>query len=122
VVRSMSETIKPTGITANRQTQELALQWNDGHESVYTFSLLRYACPCAECQGGHENMRLEPDEKIFALPIVDSPDTRITNVEAVGTYAITIAWEDGHHYGIYTWEYLRKLCSCPVCHPESNDV
>ena len=122
MVRSMSETIKPTGITANRQTQELALQWNDGHESVYTFSLLRYACPCAECQGGHENMRLEPDEKIFALPIVDSPDTRITNVEAVGTYAITIAWEDGHHYGIYTWEYLRKLCSCPVCRPESNDV
>ena len=118
----MTETIKPTGITANRQTQELSLQWDDGHESVYAFSLLRYACPCAECQGGHENMRSEPDEKVFALPIVESPATRIEHVEAVGTYAITIAWEDGHHYGIYTWEYLRKLCPCSVCRLESNNV
>jgi DUF971 family protein len=20
------------------------------------------------------------------------------------------SWDDGHHTGIYTWEYLRKLC------------
>jgi DUF971 family protein len=67
-------------------------------------------------------MRSEPDEKIFSFPIVDSPATRIENVEAVGTYAVTIAWEDGHHYGIYTWEYLRKLCPCQDCRPESGDV
>lgn len=118
----MSGIVKPTGITVNRQTRELTLAWNGGHESVYAFSLLRYACPCAECQGGHENMHSEPDSKVFAQPVVDSPATRVHNVETVGTYAITIAWEDGHHYGIYTWDYLRKLCPCTVCRSESNDV
>ena len=118
----MSGIVKPTGVTVNRQTRELTLKWNDGHESVYAFYLLRYACPCAECQGGHENMRPEPDNEVFALPVVDSPATRVQDVESVGTYAITIAWEDGHHYGIYTWDYLRKLCPCPICRPDSNDV
>jgi len=118
----MSGIVKPTGVTVNRQTRELTLKWNNGHESVYAFYLLRYACPCAECQGGHENMRPEPDNEVFALPVVDSPATRVQDVESVGTYAITIAWEDGHHYGIYTWDYLRKLCPCPICRPESNDV
>ena len=118
----MSGTVKPTGVTVNRQTRELTLAWNGGHESVYAFSLLRSACPCAECQDGHENMRSEPDNEVFALPVVDSPATRVHNEETVSTYAITIAWEDGHHNRIYTRDYLSKLCSCPVYHPESNDV
>jgi len=118
----MSDVVKPTGITVNRHTRELTLKWNDGHESLYTFSLLRYACPCAECQGGHENMRPEPNSEVFSIPVVDSPATRVQDVESVGTYAIMIEWEDGHHHGIYTWQYLRKLCICPICRPEANDV
>ena len=79
----MSGIVKPTGVTVDRQTRELTLKWNDGHESVYAFYLLRYACPCAECQGGHENMRPEPDNEVFALPVVDSPATRVQDVESV---------------------------------------
>jgi DUF971 family protein len=107
--------LRPTGITANRQTQELAIQWNDGHESLHGFTLLRYACPCAECRGGHDKMGSEPDPAVFSIPNEDTPKTRMLNLEAVGTYALTIEWEDGHHYGIYTWHYLRALCVCPVC-------
>ena len=107
--------IKPRGITANRKSRELNITWSDGHESVYPFSLLRHACPCAECRGGHENMSSEPDPDVFSLPHDDSPATRIRNVEAVGNYALTIEWEDGHHYGIYNWNYLRALCPCPQC-------
>ena len=118
----MSGIVKPTGVIVNRQTLELTLKWNDGHKSVYAFSLLRSACPCAECQGGHENMRSEPDNEVFALPVVDSPATRVQDVESVGTYAITIEWEDSHDYGIYAWDYLRKLCPCTICRPESNNV
>jgi DUF971 family protein len=105
----------PTGITANRTTREMTISWNDGHTSKYPFSLLRYACPCAECRGGHANMRSDPDPLVFSLPIIDDATTRIRNIEAVGSYAITIEWEDGHHYGIYTWSYLRALCPCPIC-------
>ena len=109
--------LRPTGITANRQTHELSIQWNDGHESQYAFTLLRYACPCAECRGGHDKMGSEPDPAVFTIPNENTPKTRLSSLEAVGTYALTIEWEDGHHYGIYTWQYLRALCTCPVCHP-----
>ena len=116
----MSE-LKPTGITANRQTGELSIQWNDGHESIYPFSLVRYACPCAECRGGHENMRTDPDPGVFQMPLEDTPATRLRNIEAMGTYAITIEWEDGHHYGIYNWGFLRALCPCPICRSEMDE-
>jgi DUF971 family protein len=106
---------RPTGITADRTTSILTIAWSDGHTSHYPFSLLRNACPCASCRGGHENMRSTPDPFVFDLPVEDSPRTHLVNLEAVGSYAITIAWEDGHHYGIYNWSYLRALCPCPQC-------
>ncbi len=108
-------TVRPTAITANRQTSILAVTWSDGHESLIPFALLRYACPCAECRGGHENMSSVPDADVFVRPLQDTPATRLRNVEAVGTYAISFEWEDGHHYGIYQWGYLRALCPCPIC-------
>jgi DUF971 family protein len=111
--------VRPTGITADRTLSQMLITWSDGHESLYPFALLRHACPCAECRGGHDNMRSEPDPKVFDLPLEDSPATRLQMVEAVGTYAILFEWEDGHHYGIYNWHYLRALCPCPVCRAES---
>ncbi len=107
--------IRPTDIHAKRSAGEMTIVWNDGHTSVYSFSLLRFACPCAECRGGHANMSAEPDPMVFnRLPEV-SDRTRLKNIESVGTYALTLEWEDGHHYGIYTWHYLRALCPCPEC-------
>jgi DUF971 family protein len=111
----MENQLKPTGITANRQTREMTITWNDGHSSVYPFGLLRAGCPCASCRGGHENMRADPDEEVFQAQLPDSPQTRIAKVEAAGSYGLIIEWEDGHHYGIYNWNYLRKLCPCAEC-------
>ena len=111
----MNNTPKPTNITANRNTHEMMVTWSDGHQSVYSFSLLRHACPCAECRGGHDKMGGEPDPEVFTQPPEDSPATRLSTIEAVGAYALTIGWEDGHHYGIYNWHYLRALCPCPEC-------
>src|SRR5574341_2625629 len=107
----MSE--RPANITANKKTREFTINWDDGHVSVYPFGLLRAACPCASCRGGHENMRSEPDAEVFQIQLEDSPATRISNVKAVGSYALTIVWEDGHDYGIYNWHYLRALWPCP---------
>lgn len=110
----------PTGITANRQTHEMNVMWNDGHQSAYPFALLRHACPCAECRGGHDKMGGEPEPGVFFMPIEDTPATRMKQVEGVGTYALTIEWEDGHHYGIYTWHFLRALCPCPDCRKDQH--
>lgn len=107
--------IKPTEISANRGTRELSVTWNDGHMSVYSFSLLRNTCPCAECRGGHENMGGLPDREVWSLPDEDRLESRLRNLEAVGSYGITFEWEDGHHFGIYNWDYLRALCPCQVC-------
>jgi DUF971 family protein len=34
----------------------------------------------------------------------------VETVSMVGNYALQFFWDDGHHTGIYTWEYLRQLC------------
>jgi DUF971 family protein len=113
----MSE--KPTGVNANKSKKEFTVTWDDGHTSLYSFGLLRAACPCASCRGGHENMKPEPDAEVFSMQMEDSPSTRLTNVVAVGSYALTIVWEDGHDYGIYNWHYLRALCPCNECRKEN---
>ncbi len=107
--------LKPVNITADRTAATLIIQWSDGHESRYPFAVLRAACPCAECRGGHANMSAQPDPQAFEALLEDTPANRLKNVEAVGSYAITIEWEDGHHFGIYNWDYLRALCPCPIC-------
>jgi len=110
---------KPNGITADRHMATISIDWTDGHLSIYPFTLLRVACPCAECRGGHENMSIIPPD-VFTATLEDSPTTRMKNIERIGNYAITIEWEDGHHFGIYNWGFLRSLCPCPICSPNRS--
>jgi DUF971 family protein len=35
----------------------------------------------------------------------------VENVSMVGNYALQFFWDDGHHTGIYTWDYLYHLCA-----------
>lgn len=101
--------MKPTSINASREKRELTILWEDGHVSLYSFSLLRAGCPCAECRGGHDKMGDSPDPSVFNTPIRDTPATRLKTIVPVGSYAITPVWEDGHEAGIYQWRYLRAL-------------
>jgi DUF971 family protein len=107
--------LKPTSITADRAQKQMTILWNDGHSSVYSFSILRAGCPCAECRGGHENMSDAPPPYAFIADLPDSPATRLTNVVPVGSYAVSPVWEDGHDAGIFRWDYLRALCPCAEC-------
>jgi len=106
---------KPTAITANKSQRILTITWNDNHVSNYPFMLLRAACPCAQCRGGHQNMKSEPEADVFTKQIEESPLIRLANVVATGSYALTLVWDDGHDYGIYNWHYLRALCPCDEC-------
>jgi DUF971 family protein len=107
--------LKPTAISADREKRELIVSWDDGHISIYTFSLLRAGCPCAQCRGGHANMSDKPDPAVFEKQLLDSPATRMKTIVPVGSYAITPVWEDSHDYGIFHWSYLRALCPCEEC-------
>ena len=101
--------LSPKNVSASRSEGALTITWNDGHISAFPFDLLRNACPCAECQGGHENMRSEPDPDVFIIPMMDERKTRLRDVKAVGNYALAITWEDGHSAGIYSWPFLLAL-------------
>lgn len=93
----------------------LAITWEDGHESMLTFPLLRDACPCANCKG-------EPDllGRVYA-PVqrqrTDQGD-RLVGMQPVGRYGLQLVWGDGHSTGIYTFSYLRRLCDCSACQTE----
>lgn len=101
--------IIPKGVTLNQPERELVIQWADGKQCRYPIDPLRLACPCVECRGGHENMGRRSDPK--SLHELASPRAyTIERLEIVGNYALQFFWDDGHHTGIYTWEYLYRLC------------
>lgn len=99
---------RPTNITVDRKKGELQIIWDDGLVSSYPLAQLREACPCVECRGGHGKMGMEhaPDD---ILKLTPRRSYAITDMSAVGNYALQPSWDDGHHTGIYTWEYLRLI-------------
>lgn len=100
---------KPTAINVYKQEGYLEISWNDGAVCKYPLSHLREACPCVECRGGHANMGREhdPDDLLRLTP---KRSYALTTIAMVGNYALQPVWDDGHDTGIYTWDYLRRLC------------
>lgn len=98
------------------KSRGIEIDWKDGHHSSYSVAVLRDECPCATCAGAHGT---PPQKTDFAAPQnqfpMFKPAPKMVRVEPVGNYAIRIVWNDGHQAGIYSWDYLRKLCSCAAC-------
>jgi DUF971 family protein len=94
------------------------IDWKDGHGSHYPFAFLRDACPCALCDDERTKSGREPGDSPApapgALPMF-KPAVKPLSAEGVGKYAIKFHWNDGHELGIYSWEFLRKVCPCEQC-------
>ena len=105
----------PKNLAVNKNTKKMVVSWKDGHDSYLSFSALRFACPCVECRGGHDQMSGEPPSDVFDQPVEESDRTNLVKVESVGSYGISISWRDGHSAGIYNWDYLRLMCPCKEC-------
>ncbi len=91
---------------------ELAILWEDGHESYYKLETLRRACPCAQCGGERDvlgNVYRGPQQHLTPASF------QLRSLEAVGGYAIRPTWGDGHGTGLYTFDALRRLCPCEAC-------
>jgi DUF971 family protein len=101
--------LAPKAITLNKTDARLEITWSDSTLCHYPLSALREACPCVECRGGHQNMgrQFDPENILVLMP---KRSYGIKTVDFVGNYALQPTWDDGHHTGIYTWEYLRRLC------------
>lgn len=61
---------------------------------------LRVNSPSAEVQG-HGNPILQYGKK----------QVKLIKIEPAGQYALKLTFDDGHHTGLYTWEYLYKLAT-----------
>jgi DUF971 family protein len=84
---------------------EVAIVWDDGVESYFTFEKLRAASPSASNLGERDilgNQYGGGGLKNFAGVLV-------VGWERVGNYAIRFDFSDGHNSGLYSFDYLRKL-------------
>ena len=92
----------PTRIIVQERTK-LLLKWDDNSESSITLEKLRKFCPCATCMTERENR-----SKSY-IPLFYSGQIKISKINKVGNYAISILWEDGHSTGIYEFTFLKNL-------------
>jgi DUF971 family protein len=99
---------QPIDIKAQSARRILRVQWADDHVSEFPYKYLRCQCGCAICVDERTGIRrLNPD---------DVPENvEVAELQLVGHYAMQITWSDQHDTGIYSWDYLMRLCPCDSC-------
>lgn len=90
----------PTEVQLHRKSRLLSLVYEDGIRLELPCELLRVHSPSAEVRGHGEGGRILQTGK---------KHVNITEVAAVGNYALRFTFDDGHDSGIYSWEYLEDL-------------
>lgn len=101
-----------TEIRRLNDEHQFQLTWSDGHSAKLDYDYVRGFCPCALCQGhGSNEVTYQPPRR----PV--TPDT----IEPVGNYGISIIWSDRHSTGIYRFDFLRRICTCPQCRPAGGE-
>jgi DUF971 family protein len=90
----------PTEIKLHQQTRVLEIAFDNGGRFELPCEFLRVYSPSAEVRGhGPGQETLQTGKK----------DVTITGIEPVGNYAVVLQFSDGHHTGIYSWDYLYDL-------------
>jgi DUF971 family protein len=91
---------------------ELAVIWDNGHESYYKYDTLRKNCPCAGCSGETVmGVHYAPANK----PNYTERSFQLIRLETIGNYGLKPVWADGHDTGIFHFQVLRAMCQCEVC-------
>ena len=114
--------MKPKEISEFSDTALLII-WDDGHESIYLYEDLRQSCPCAQCNDIRQSIESGRKGKTpfkRSIPLGTSIQNLLIKpdkIDPVGLYALRFKWNDGHETGIYSFDFLRKLCMCEKCRP-----
>jgi DUF971 family protein len=118
------EAMEPARVRVQKTTGTgMEIDWKDGHQSHWTFTWLRDACPCATChdeRGATGRKPGEPKPQPGGLLQMYKAPARPESASPVGRYAISFRWNDGHQSGIYSWDYLRHSCLCAQCRPPQS--
>ncbi|MGA8260356.1 MAG: DUF971 domain-containing protein [Arenicellales bacterium] len=96
----MSDSPRPTDIRLKQRSRVLELTFEDGSRFRLPCEYLRVFSPSAEVKGHG------PGQEVLQ---VGKERVNIAAVEPVGTYAVTLRFDDGHDTGIYSWQYLYEL-------------
>jgi DUF971 family protein len=97
-----SESPLPRSITVHGQSRVLEVSFSDGAEFRIPFELMRIYSPSAEVQGHG------PGQEVLQT---GKREVELTELEAVGNYAVQPTFSDGHDTGIFSWDYLYFLGS-----------
>ncbi|HQU51305.1 MAG TPA: DUF971 domain-containing protein [Casimicrobiaceae bacterium] len=93
-------TPRPSAITLHQASRVLEIAFADGRTFRLPCEYLRVYSPSAEVRGhgpGQETLQ------------VGKREVGISEIEAVGHYAIRPTFTDGHASGIFSWDYLYDL-------------
>jgi len=90
----------PTEITLHQKSKTLEIAFVDGARFMLPFEFLRVYSPSAEVRGHG------PGQEILQ---VGKQNVNLTELTPVGSYALKLAFDDGHDSGLYTWDYLYEL-------------
>jgi DUF971 family protein len=90
----------PTELRVAKDRRSLRIAFDDGSAFELPAEYLRVTSPSAEVQGHSESER---------KTVPGKRNVEILRVEAVGNYAVKIAFDDMHDTGISGWNYLYEL-------------
>jgi ATP-binding protein involved in chromosome partitioning len=80
----------------------IKVQWPDGEIDTLANKDVRIACQCASCIHEYTGEQLlDPASVTSAI--------QATETQVLGNYAVSIAWDDGHTSGIFTWNRLKQI-------------
>ena len=97
----MSKDLRPSDIALHTRSRELGLTYPDNEHYRLSCEFLRVHSPSAEVKGHGPGQEVLQTGKMKVA---------ITAIRPVGNYALQLVFDDGHDTGLYSWEYLRKLC------------
>jgi DUF971 family protein len=88
---------QPTEIKLHQKSRILEIAFADGKTFQLPCEFLRVHSPSAEVRGHG------PGQEVLQI---GKKDVEITKIEPVGSYAVQLAFSDGHDTGIYSWDLL----------------
>jgi len=91
---------KPPQLGVNPAGDMLTVKFACGPAFELPAEMLRVMSPSAEVQGHSAAQR---------VTVARKRNVKIKDLRPVGTYAIRIAFDDGHDTGLFTWTYLQTL-------------
>jgi DUF971 family protein len=96
--------VAPSELRRAADGSRLVARWPGGGETSVSATALRRACRCAECTA----------RRARGEPAAGPAEVAITDIAAIGGYAVNIAFSDGHRRGIFPWAFLRALAAPPA--------